>query len=258
MPVHAQKGLVYSNYRLEAPDGVLISRIGEDRANWYLKRNLAQVVCRDPFTIRLNFEPKGRGNEGDLYYLSDKENKCVVCGEEGEVNKHHIIPKMFRSRMAPHCKGRSSHDIVILCLPCHVRYETEATIRKKAIAEEHGFLPVKKLVEPSSDDARELKARRLASALVKNRKTIPLAKAQLMEEQIAEFLDDMSEESLAEFASKRPRQTAGNQAEEMVRHVLSRVDVEEFGIGWRRHFLEVMKPQHLPVGWDVNRPISVR
>jgi len=39
--------------------------------------------------------------------------------------------------------------------------------------------------------------------------------------------------------------------------VMSKVaDVNEFVRIWRNHFLETMKPQHLPEHWDANRKLG--
>lgn len=47
------------------------------------------MVNEEPFTIMLNFEPSGKssytGEENwvdDTYYATDRENKCVCCGEK--------------------------------------------------------------------------------------------------------------------------------------------------------------------------------
>jgi len=44
-----------------APDGELLSNCDTKKAMWYIERQLADKVCDKPFTIRLRFEPNGRG-----------------------------------------------------------------------------------------------------------------------------------------------------------------------------------------------------
>ena len=51
---------VYENGRLLAPDGVLLSYTDQRKAMWYVERGLATMVCKDPITVQLNFEPSGR------------------------------------------------------------------------------------------------------------------------------------------------------------------------------------------------------
>ena len=47
--------------------------------------------------VRLRFEPAGRPVEDGIYYIQEKENKCVVCGSETDNNiRKNIIPQVSR------------------------------------------------------------------------------------------------------------------------------------------------------------------
>lgn len=274
MPNNPKTSPIYSNHVLQAPDGTPISRIGSDRSRWYLDRGLARVVRpfpfrftsrfpfiarhETPFTIRLNFEPAGRGNEGDSFYLSDKENRCVVCGAEEDINKHHVVPRLYRKCMPQQYKDRTSHDVVILCVGCHTRYEVEADRRKRQIASNLGFSAgVRKLTDLPEEQVREIHARKAAIALVRNRTSIPEERIKLLEDRVREFVEgDLDDEALERFASGTTHYMSNYMGDEMARYVLARVNIQEFGMGWRRHFVEVMRPQHLPAGWDVERPLA--
>jgi len=39
------------------------------------------LQSEDPFIVRLLFEPSGRPDSQQDYYLTAKENLCVVCGK---------------------------------------------------------------------------------------------------------------------------------------------------------------------------------
>lgn len=39
------------------------------------------LQSEDPFVVRLLFEPSGRPDSQQDYYLTAKENLCVVCGK---------------------------------------------------------------------------------------------------------------------------------------------------------------------------------
>lgn len=41
----------------------------------------AVLESEDPFVVRLLFEPSGRPESPQDYYLTAKENLCVVCGK---------------------------------------------------------------------------------------------------------------------------------------------------------------------------------
>ena len=73
---------IVSFITIHAPDGELLFLAPRKKVMWYLTRNLAEKMCDDPLTIRLSFEPHGRGHAGIKYYLSSHDNHCVVCGKE--------------------------------------------------------------------------------------------------------------------------------------------------------------------------------
>lgn len=53
----------------QAPDGAVLCTCGAKKVRWYLERGLAVVEAEAPMTIRLKFEPRGRGHADDEYYL---------------------------------------------------------------------------------------------------------------------------------------------------------------------------------------------
>ncbi|GIL68259.1 hypothetical protein Vafri_21510 [Volvox africanus] len=119
MKLPTRKSVLYENCRLLAPDGAVLCTCGAKKVAWYLQRGLARVVSENPTTIQLNFEPQGRGHADDQYYLSDKENRCCVCGSGGEYLRHSVVPHCYRQHFPPSMKSHLSHDIVLMCPPCH-------------------------------------------------------------------------------------------------------------------------------------------
>lgn len=87
------------------------------------------MVSEDPFIFQLEFEPKGRGDAGK----EPKENKCVKCGAEDNLTRHHVVPYFLRKMMNPENKDHRSDDIVPLCSSCHVDYERSSSQLKKSI-----------------------------------------------------------------------------------------------------------------------------
>ena len=57
------------------PDGTLLCTCNRKKLNWYIQRGIAELVSEEPPTIQLKFDPKGRGHDGDMYYLGHKDNK---------------------------------------------------------------------------------------------------------------------------------------------------------------------------------------
>lgn len=174
---------IYGNLKMYNPDGVLITRISQKKFLWYLTKNLAVQVADD--AIQLNFYPKVQTVED--FYISYKENKCVVCGVDGPLSKHHIIPYEYKKYVDKKYKEHISHDVVPLCCTCHHNYEILAQKFRIEIQEEMGI-------------------------------------------------------------TVRPHEHA--------QHVMEKINnINEFYIKWRQHFVDNMKPQHMPEFWDVNYEI---
>src|ERR1019366_3685075 len=126
---------LYGNCRVLDPDGVVMFHCSRKRLNWYLSRDLADEV--DPATIRLCFQPNGTGHQGDEYYLTQKENKCVVCGSGDNLTRHHVVPLLYRRHFPHMVKSHSYHDVLLLCGKCHDVYEQRADEKKVEIARQY-------------------------------------------------------------------------------------------------------------------------
>lgn len=116
---------IYENCLILAPDDEPLCRCDKKKIDWYLSRNLAEVLQEDPAIIRLTFQPNGRGvsaGKGDpqvdnLYYVDykpGKRNQCVVCGAEENYMRFHIVPSKYRCFFPEKYKAHRSHDILLL------------------------------------------------------------------------------------------------------------------------------------------------
>ncbi|KAF9435594.1 hypothetical protein BGZ76_005926 [Entomortierella beljakovae] len=126
---------VYDNISVFAPpNSNLIFRCSQKRANWYLSRNLARQLS--PTSIHLNFAPAGQGHVNDPYYLEERENKCVICGnstEDAGATMLHVVPEQYRKWFPIRLKSHSSHDIVVACPGCNAQWDREAAVVRKKI-----------------------------------------------------------------------------------------------------------------------------
>ncbi len=109
-----------------APDGEVLSNCDQKKVQWYLDKGLAVIIKEDPLTIQLNFEPNGRTASkeyaniyDDNFYTTNRENKCVVCGNENDFSRFHVVPSLYRSHFPHELKSHRSHDVVLLCFSCH-------------------------------------------------------------------------------------------------------------------------------------------
>ena len=99
---------------------------------------IADVVKEDPYTIRLKFEPSGRPQDPEHnYYLTFKENVCVVCGRDDSYMRKNIIPHDYRKHFPACMKDHHSHDVLLLCPSCHMISTYHDDVLRKSLAEKY-------------------------------------------------------------------------------------------------------------------------
>tara|TARA_B100000614_G_scaffold258752_1_gene281845 strand:+ start:100143 stop:100964 length:822 start_codon:yes stop_codon:yes gene_type:complete len=249
---------IYGNYLVVTPDGEPMFRCSERRANHYIIRDLAEWV--DEKTIRLTFEPNGKGHYGDPFHLQERKNVCVCCGSEDDLTRHHVVPRMYRQFIDERLKRGDNHDILPLCIECHIRYERVFGHQlKKKIAEETG-IPLHGIGVLKSKGA-EFFAQRSASTLVKHGDKIPEDRKDDLMSDVVEWLGhEPSEKELQALASdKISYYVHTDDYEPHGKAVIERMDDEElhaFMIRWRLDFIENMNPQFMPDHWDVARRLT--
>jgi len=114
----------YSNVLLVAPDNTPLATVGNDRAEWYICRDLGTEVATIPpysRTIRLKFEPKGRPES--THGLHAKETQCVVCGAKEPLTLHHVVPRLIRRSFPVEDASRQHLWCLLLCEKHHLEIE---------------------------------------------------------------------------------------------------------------------------------------
>ena len=68
-------------------------------------------VCDDPLTVKLKFEPTGKLK----YYLTLKENICVVCGKDGAFLRKSIgVPREYRKHYPEDMQNNRQGPVVLM------------------------------------------------------------------------------------------------------------------------------------------------
>lgn len=266
--LHARRSILYGNYQIQHPNGELMFKCSNQKALWYINRQLVDIVSQNPPVLRLRFNPAGNGHVGDQFYLGHKFNKCVVCGCEKGLNRHHVVPILYRRSFPSQIKNHNYHDIVLLCLDCHEKYEKEAEQLKHKIGEEYGF-PLGAFRDDQGNlfgtDPVQREAITAASALLHYSDTIPEERKNVLRDRIKswtgepvteETIKKMADGALWKISLMRRRKEGFHSHGE---YVGKKLDTDEklrtFIVRWRNHFLQTMNPQHLPAGWDAEKPI---
>ncbi|KAM9989043.1 hypothetical protein ACTFIY_005103 [Dictyostelium cf. discoideum] len=131
------KRVLYDNCLMYSPDDVLLCSISKKKVEWYVSRQLADIIKEEPLSIKLKFQPHGEGHSGDDYYLAHKENICVVCGSTHKILRHSVVPHCYRQYLPEEIKSHSSHDVLLLCCDCHANMDKRTQIMRMMIAKQY-------------------------------------------------------------------------------------------------------------------------
>ena len=192
------------------------------------------------------------GHQDEPFYLADKENQCVVCGNRDELTSHHCVPYCFRKWFPLILKKYASHDNLIVCETCHHAYEQEAwKLKQQLFAKYMDADDKKRLAHYNQIVDHGIAA---AIAIARHGANIPKPRMDVLYDRVRKHLgkDDITmEDILALVPEKKHRPKIGRcLIGECVVNKLT--DLKEFIKMWREHFLKTMCPQFMPPHWDVN------
>lgn len=228
----------YSNCLMLSPEGVAMGRCSQKKVNWYLDRGFAEITNQEPLTIRLLFKPNGLGAYNDQFYLQARKNVCVVCGVTEGLTRHHCVPECFRKWFPLEFKEHASHDILLLCTPCHDLYETHAWPLKQQLVDDLGVPKYNPVVS----------AYKAATALYDHGVQMPTEKYNEMRRRIHECYGSSSDDQVIEILLRGRPDIRFNMWLELVNRV---DDIPRFIRMWRQHFVDTMNPQYMPDHWNV-------
>ncbi|XP_017270777.1 exonuclease 3'-5' domain-containing protein 2 [Kryptolebias marmoratus] len=258
----ARKSPLYDNCFLYAPDGQPLCTCDKKKAKWYLDKGIGVLQSEDPFIVRLLFEPSGRPDSQQDYYLTAKENLCVVCGKADSYIRKNIVPHEYRRHFPTEMKDHNSHDILLLCTSCHAASNVHDGFLKQQLADEfaapQGCEEGVRMLEDS--DRRQVRS--AARALLSAGEGLPESRREELQVLIRNFLSmneeqELTDETLQQAASLETRilneayvphglKVVQAHAEQGLRGLM---DLER---RWRQHFLSTMQPRHLPPLWSVD------
>lgn len=257
----ARKEPLYDNCKLVAPNGTLLTTCDRRKAEWYVKKDIGEVISENPLVVRLKFEPAGVPGPDREYYLQDKANVCVVCGRTDSYIRKNIVPHEYRRHFPDYLKQHSSHDILLLCIDCHQCSWTYDSILRQEIAEEYDA-PISNVENtPTKDDPVKVKVRSAARALFKHqsKNNIPENRVKELQKVIEEYFQvSLVDNEILENALKMDTRVTNEKfemfhGEKVVKSLsLNENGYAEFEKRWRVHFLNKMQPKYLPKLWSVD------
>lgn len=227
----------YGSWKVFHPTGKLMFRCVEKRANWYLSRNLAEVIGDNE--IKLLFTPKGTGEDHDGLVI--KENRCVCCGKEDNLTRHHIVPREFRRHFPIEMKARNSYDVMLLCVDHHAEYEAKARILKAELLGDFDLYQARKRMSVQYERLMEGDINDVAEEKTRSRILTEFPDANFTMEDCTNKISLVEQE----FPTLK-----------VVTEYMKRNDLQSFVELWRKHFLDNLPCLFLPEGWRADKKIS--
>jgi hypothetical protein len=262
------------NWRFYHPDGDLMFINNEHKANWYLKRKLVKIIGDKE--VQFLVEPRVKRRPDDDFLITPIERICVVCGADDELQKHHVIPTLYRQFMPDGYKSNNHHDVVIVCTKHHEFYErTFSNFFRDELALQYGVPTVDELINSKTLIYRTHKLIiNKATSLMKFNSNMDLDKIMKLSNEIlngTSVLKNHNDRFLTETELKKViryhRKALKGLADELddyigIKHAKKIVDkciadgnLYEFVVNWRRNFVENMNPKFMPVGWNLFKKI---
>ena len=264
------------NWEVYHPNGTHMFTCGEKKAKWYLDRDLAKRM--DDSRIILSFEPKGDGfDKNEIFGKSVRKAICVVSGIGNDLQRHHIVPYCYRSYFPKEYKSKNHHDVVLINCEKHSEYEQQATIYKNVIAEmycvktinDYNLNYTEKLREIGKDSAILLNT--INSIFRGHNKMsidIKYKKIKIISERTGINFDVICnynyiqlyklftiirkehEENVYQY--KVVNRKYYDHGYHLVQKLNTEEKIKEFVKLWRKHFIDIMQPKFMPLGWSIN------
>ncbi|KOC59183.1 Exonuclease 3'-5' domain-containing protein 2 [Habropoda laboriosa] len=257
---------LYHNCYLQAPDGEILCTCDRKKAEWYVGKGLGDVIKKEPFTVKLKFEPSGRAlGEVGQYYTQIKVNQCVVCGTSDKFIRKNVVPREYRKYFPLVMKAHQSHDILLLCPSCHeISNYHDLQLRRK-LADMCDAPLAGPLTHIRNKRATNWKKLHSAVKALRERTTLPDARRKELEHYILEctnkqqvtpiLLDVLNKElknAMISTSLNNDQSKCQSHGLQVVQFFQKRegglVELERM---WREHFLLTMKPKYLPSLWSV-------
>ncbi|CAK9794682.1 Exonuclease 3'-5' domain-containing protein 2 [Anthophora plagiata] len=256
---------LYHNCYLQAPDGEILCTCDRKKAEWYVSKGLGDVIEKEPFTVRLKFEPSGRAlGEVGQYYTQIKVNQCVVCGTSDKFIRKNVVPREYRKYFPLVMKAHQSHDILLLCPSCHEISNWHDLQLRRKLADMCAAPLAGPLTHIRNKYVQDWKKLHSAVKALRERTTLPDARRKELEhyilectnkQQVTPILLDVLNKELKNAMVSIPNhdqfkcQSHGLQVVQFFqKREGGLVELERM---WREHFLLTMKPKYLPNLWSV-------
>lgn len=226
----------YDNYKVYHPDDTLMFYCSKRKADWYLKRNLAEYIGDN--MIKLLFTPGGYGDP--LTILEGRTNTCVVDNSSTNLTKHHVVPSQFRKHFPLEYKDKNSCDIAVMSRKNHDKYEIDADKFKQRLFDDF-IVDINKEINSAWYTAKSM-----YRTITYHYDKLPATKQIYFQMKYDGLVEryGFKEEDFVNIYS--PYSSDNN------KHIVENVGIENLIILCKLHFLKYAKPKYLPEWWKPN------
>ena len=204
--------------------------------------------------------------------------------------RHYVVPYAYRRLLPTKFKTHMPHDVVLLCLDCHIDAEQAAKVLRTDVYEESFRTdPTTRPAVVIDFEAKAIKSK--ARALWQHKSKLPQSRIDEYENELKRYLAKRTASKEAIYPSIPPitdnhGKGVGDSSillsEAVLRHLALALeaekpnpnyvplaslvvdnlcqtdeDIQEFVVGWRNFFVETLQPRYLPTGWRVDSPVRV-
>ncbi|KAL4477166.1 hypothetical protein ABPG72_008900 [Tetrahymena utriculariae] len=292
---YSMKTVPYENCQILSPNGQQLCNCNSKKIQWYLKKGLAHLISENPTIIKLNFQPSGKGNfdledqkvfENNYYYVTERENKCVVCGSTEKFAKFYVIPSLYRRHFPDILKSHRSQDILLLCMNCHQRAGTNSDKKIDEICQQYQVDKISLQYASVVQDVIQ-RLSRSARSFQKNKSQMPKENQQKLKSIIRQNYQDFIElKDIQQKIEIHPASYFGTNKQNQIKindklisycleldnfkkigkenscndfknqhgkYVVDQLknlkDLTKFVLMWRQNFINTMQPKFLPKDW---------
>jgi hypothetical protein len=235
----------YDNIAVLSDKDESLGFINTKRAEKFLSWGI-MVWVEENRVLKMTREPTG-GIVRHKTLITPRKNVCVVCGTNDDCSFHHIVPRCYKKYFPNSLKSHNNYDVMLMCIPCHRKYERVAYEFKKQLAEKYGTESVSDM---SSEARTKSYAVESASTLLKHGTKMPSYRIAQLQQNIKKFIKKelLTERDITEIALLRPeKKTASSYL--VAQKLKTEEEIKKFIITWREHFLNTMKPKFMPDFW---------
>jgi len=242
---------IYGNCQVMWND-ILLFRCERKRADWYLNKldektgePIGELINSEPYTVRLKFKPHGLGNRGKDFGLNEMSNRCVCCGTEEYLTKHHVVPFCYRKYLPLNIKSHNFHDVLLVCVVCHEKYERVADKLKEELSIKYNAP-----ISGESISNKDFGYSKIASTLLGDTSHIPNGTIIKLKIKLKSKFNysRLTKKRLLQISETKPMRIKRTHGEIVMGQITNN---QEFMEMWREHFVKNNQCNFLPKEWSI-------